>query len=144
MAAGSVCHMSGVRRIVAVLLGAGLVLAPLAATGSPGPGHVRAIVDRYCKPSGEFCTSVERGPGVHLVIATRRYKGPYRLCLKPPRRGFDCGVIKVPMHKHGDGGRVFRSDRTLESQMSHPTHGPYSVKWLAAGSKQGRTLHFRR
>ena len=43
-----------------------------------------AVRDRYCSPTGDYCTSAQRSGGaIKLRLATFSFSGRYRLCVKP-------------------------------------------------------------
>ena len=52
------------------------------------PGAVR---DKYCSPTGDYCTSAVRSSGtVKLRLGTFSFSGRYKLCVKPTTGAQTC------------------------------------------------------
>jgi hypothetical protein len=118
-----------VRPALAAAVAAALVLA-VAASG--------ALRDRYCSPTGDYCTSAERAGGaVKLRLSTFSFSGRYRLCVKPTRRAATCK--RFPLRRRGDQWMS-----AVNWYRNFPSHGPgrYTVTWHYGGVRLGPPLTF--
>jgi hypothetical protein len=114
---------------LAVALAVSLVLAA-AASG--------AYRDKYCSPTGDYCTSAERSGGaVKLRLATFSFSGRYRLCVKPTRRAATCKTF--PLRRRS--GQWVSSVTWYKNFPSHGT-GLYTVTWHYGGVRLGPPLTF--
>jgi hypothetical protein len=115
----------------------GLAVA-LAVSLALAAGASGAFRDKYCSPTGDYCTSAERSGGaVKLRLATFSFSGRYRLCVKPTRRAVTCKTF--PLRR--------RSGQWVSSvtwYKSFPTHGTglYTVTWHYGGVRLGPPLTF--
>lgn len=101
-------------------------------------GASGAVRDRYCSPTGDYCTSALRsGDAVKLRLSTFSFSGRYRLCVKPPGRAATCKSF--PLRP--------RSGMWVSSvtwYRSFPTRGSgrYTVTWHYGGVRLGPPLSF--
>lgn len=117
------------RLAVCVVAGLSLVLAA-AASG--------ALRDRYCSPTGDYCTSAERSAGaVKLRLATFSFSGRYRLCVKPTSRARTCKTF--PLRRRS--GQWVSEVRWYTNFPNHGT-GLYAVTWHYGGVRLGPPLTF--
>lgn len=113
----------------ALAIGASLVLAT-AASG--------AMRDKYCSPTGDYCTSAQRSGGaVKLRLATFSFSGRYRLCVKPTRRAATCKGF--PLRRSGD---LWVSQVTWYKNFPNRGTGLYTVTWHYSGVRLGPPLTF--
>jgi hypothetical protein len=97
-----------------------------------------AVRDRYCSPTGDYCTSSGRVAGaVKLRLSTFSFPGRYRLCVKPASGAQTCKSFLL--HRHGD---VWRSDVTWYRNFPNRGTGLYRVTWHYSGVRLGPTLTF--
>ncbi len=117
------------RIAVCVLVLTSLVLAA-AASG--------ALRDRYCSPTGDYCTSAERSGGaVKLRLSTFSFSGRYRLCVKPTARAQTCKSF--PLLRRGD--QWVSAVRWYKHFPNRGT-GLYTVTWHYGGVRLGPPLTF--
>ena len=65
------------------------------------PGASARYRDRYCSPTGDYCTSAKRQAGaVKLSLSTFSFSGRYRLCVKPTVGAQTCKSF--PLRRGGD------------------------------------------
>lgn len=95
------------------------------------------VVDNYCSPSGDFCTSVEKqDETIKLRIATFSFRGDFDLCVKPDRSEKECR--EFGLHERGDlYARSVNWARKFE-----PGPGRFSATWHVGGKRIGPPLHF--
>jgi hypothetical protein len=118
-----------VRIAAAAIVAASLVLA----AGASG-----ALRDRYCSPTGDYCTAAQRKAGaVKLSISTFSFSGRYRLCVKPTTGAQTCKSF--PLRRRGD---VWRSDVTWYKNFPNRGTGIYRVTWHYGGMRLGPPLGF--
>lgn len=114
---------------LAVALAVSLVLAA-AASG--------ANRDKYCSPTGDYCTSAERSGGaVKLRLSTFSFSGRYRLCVKPTRRAATCKTF--PLRRRS--GQWISAVTWYKHFPNHGT-GLYTVTWRYGGVRLGPPLTF--
>jgi hypothetical protein len=114
---------------LAVALAVSLVLAA-AASG--------AYRDKYCSPTGDYCTSAERSGGaVKLKVSTFSFSGRYRLCVKPTRRAATCKTFPL---RRRNGQWV--SNVTWYKNFPNRGTGLYTVTWHYGGVRLGPPLTF--
>ena len=114
---------------LAVALAVSLVLAA-AASG--------AYRDKYCSPTGDYCTSAERSGGaVKLRVATFSFSGRYRLCVKPTRRAATCKTF--PLRRRNG---LWVSNVTWYTNFPNRGTGLYTVTWHYGGVRLGPPLTF--
>ena len=108
---------------------AALVLAASAA-GAPR--------DKYCSPTGDYCTSALRSGGaVKLRISTFSFSGRYRLCVKPTGRAQTCKSF--PLRRSGD---QWVSELRWYKNFPNKGTGLYTVTWHYGGVRLGPPLTF--
>jgi hypothetical protein len=97
-----------------------------------------AMRDRYCSPTGDYCTSAQRSGGaVKLRLATFSFSGRYRLCVKPIRRAATCKSF--PLRRRGD---QWLSEVTWYKNFPNLGTGLYTVTWHYGGVRLGPPLTF--
>jgi hypothetical protein len=113
------------------LAAAAIVALGLAATASG------AMRDRYCSPTGDYCTSAIRsGSSVTLRLATFSFSGRYRLCVRPAGRAQICKSF--PLRRRN--GRWVSEVRW---QWNFPQgSGLHTVTWHYRGVRLGPPLTF--
>jgi hypothetical protein len=110
------------------------VIASLA-LAAPASGVMR---DKYCSPTGDYCTSAVRSAGaVKLRLSTFSFSGRYRLCVTPTRRAATCKSF--PLRRSGD-----QWVSAVTWYKNFPTHGTgfYRVTWHYGGVRLGPPLTF--
>jgi hypothetical protein len=97
-----------------------------------------ALRDRYCSPTGDYCTSAARSGGaVKLRLGTFSFSGRYKLCVKPSAGAQTCKTFRL----------VRRSGRWV-SEVRWYRHFPnlgtglYTVTWFYRGTRLGPPLTF--
>jgi hypothetical protein len=104
----------------------------LAATASA------ALRDRYCSPTGDYCTSAARSAGaVKLRLATFSFSGRYRLCVKPAARTRTCKSFPL-LRRSG----MWVSEVRWYRQFPNAGSGIYTVTWHYGGVRLGPPLMF--
>jgi hypothetical protein len=97
-----------------------------------------AVPDRYCSPTGDYCTSSGRvADAVKLRLSTFSFWGRYRLCVKPTSGAQTCRSF--PLRRRGD---VWRSDVTWYRNFPNRGTGVYRVTWHYGGVRLGPPLTF--
>ena len=114
------------------LVAVALLLATIASAASA------AYRDRYCSPTGDYCTSATGSGGtVKLRLGTFSFSGRYKLCVKPTSRARVCKTF--PLRR--------RSSRWV-SEVPWYRHFPnagtgiYTVTWFYGGQRLGPPLAF--
>jgi hypothetical protein len=111
-----------------------VVLAALV-LATPASGRPR---DRYCSPTGDYCTSALRKSGaIKLSLSTFSFSGRYRLCVKPTVGAQTCKSF--PLRRDGD---VWRSVVTWHRNFPNKGSGLYRVTWFYGGVRLGPPLTF--
>ena len=122
---------------------AAVVLSGLIAALSFGPKEAQAskVINSYCSPSGDFCQYILRSDGkIKLEMRQFPLRGNYKLCVKPPGRGYTCKSFRWKK-----SGPIFKSTVTLARHFPSKGSGRYKVQWKTAdGFKLGKTLSFRK
>jgi hypothetical protein len=112
-----------------------LLLAVFLGLSATASGAYR---DKYCSPTGDYCTSAERAAGaVKLRLATFSFSGRYRLCVKPTRRVATCKSF--PLRRRGS--QWVSEVRWYKNFPNHGT-GLYTVTWSYGGVRLGPPLTF--
>jgi hypothetical protein len=97
-----------------------------------------AFRDKYCSPTGDFCTSAQRSGGaVKLRLATFSFSGRYRLCVTPTRAASTCKTF--PLRRRG--GQWVSEVRWYKHFPTRGT-GLYRVTWHHGGVRLGPPLTF--
>jgi hypothetical protein len=108
---------------------AALVLAAAA------PGAFR---DKYCSPTGDYCTSAVRSSGtVKLRLATFSFSGRYKLCVKPTTGAQTCK--SYPLRRRSS---QWVSDVVWYRNFPNRGTGVYTVTWSYGGTRLGPPLKF--
>lgn len=100
----------------------------------PAQAGAARVLDSYCSPSGDFCTSVSVVNGrVRLKIGTFSFDGPYMLCVRGPRNK-RCHSFRL---SSGD----IHSDR-VDWAHNFPSGEPgnYHASWRKFGLRLGPIL----
>jgi hypothetical protein len=114
---------------LAAALAVSLVLAAVASGASR---------DKYCSPTGDYCTSSERSGGaVKLRLATFSFSGRYRLCVKPTRGAATCKTF--PLRPRNE---QWVSSVTWYRNFPAYGTGRYTVTWHYGGVRLGPPLTF--
>jgi hypothetical protein len=114
---------------LAVALAASLVLAA---------GASAAPRDKYCSPTGDYCTSALKKAGaIKLTLSTFSFSGRYRLCVKPTGGAQTCKSF--PLRRRGD---VWRSEVTWHKNFPARSTGIFRVTWHYGGVRLGPPLTF--
>lgn len=114
-------------------LAAVTALALVLAAGASG-----AIRDRYCSPTGDYCTSAQKKAGaIKLTLSTFSFSGRYRLCVKPTGAAQTCKSF--PLRRRGD---VWRSEVTWYKNFPNRSTGIFRVTWHYGGVRLGPSLTF--
>jgi hypothetical protein len=96
------------------------------------------VLDSYCSPTGDYCTSViQKHSRVKLHFGAFNFRGRYRVCVRGPHRTRVCHRSKLRRHPHG----VYADQIDWARRFPHRTHGHYHVSWFKHG-KVGPTLKF--
>jgi hypothetical protein len=115
---------------------AGLVVATVALVFAVGAQA--AFRDKYCSPTGDYCTSATRSGGaVKLRLATFSFSGRYRLCVKPSAGTRTCKTFPL-MRRNGQWVSEVRWYRHFPNRGT----GIYTVTWLYGGARLGPPLSF--
>jgi hypothetical protein len=119
-----------VRPALALALLAALVAAPTAGAR-----------ERFCSPSGDYCTSTARINGaVFLRVGTFSFRGRVRICVTDPRSRRTCRSWPL---------RETRAGSFWEAKVrwfrNYPSAGPgrYRVRFLLGTTRLGPDLDFR-
>ena len=130
--------MRGTRRALVPAVLAVALLVPMAA-----PAGAATILDGYCSPSGDYCTSVVKkvsGAIVFKIRAFANYFGQAEACVRRTSRV--CHTVHAREDNHG----LFIW--AIRWQDNYPNQGPgrYNVTWRdkSSGARIGPRLHFMR
>jgi len=99
------------------------------------------VVKSFCSPSGDFCQYIMRKDN-RIKFEMRQFplQGKYRLCVKPPRRGYICKTFRWRK-----SGPIFKSVVDFNRQFPSGRRGRYKVQWRTSdGYKLGKTLSFKK
>jgi hypothetical protein len=112
------------------------VLTVPAAHAAPKPGPGEAI---QCAPGERWCIAVFDSAGRRtLAIYGFDVRGPYRVCVTPPRAHERCKAFTLVPNSGGGAESRIR----LANHFPHARHGRYKARWLYQGKQLGRTLSF--
>jgi hypothetical protein len=118
-------------KLAALLATAAVALALAAAASS-------ASRDRYCSPTGDYCTAATRSAGaVKLRLATFSFSGRYRLCVKPASSAQTCK--RFPLRRRGE---QWVSEVLWYRNFPNRGSGIYTVTWFYGGVRLGPPLKF--
>jgi hypothetical protein len=97
--------------------------------------------ERFCSPTGDFCTSTARIKGaVHLRVGTFSFQGRVRICVTDPRARRTCRSWPL---------RETQAESFWEAKVrwfrNYPSVGPglYRVRFLLGTTRLGPDLDFR-
>jgi hypothetical protein len=117
-------------------IGAAVALAAVAL--SLATAASAASRDRYCSPTGDYCTSATRSSGaVKLRLATFSFSGRYKLCVKPTARARVCKTFPL---RRRSGGWV--SEVPWYRHFANAGTGIYTLTWFYGGQRLGPPLTF--
>jgi|SRR5829696_7256644 len=101
-------------------------------------GAQSAYRDRYCSPTGDYCTSATRSGGaVKLRLATFSFPGRYKLCVKPSAGARTCKTFSLT-RRSGQWVSEVRWYRHFPNRGT----GIYTVTWFYGGTRLGPPLSF--
>ena len=110
----------------AALLGALVLVSPAAAK------------NRYCSPTGDYCTSVARLGGVrYLRIGTFSFRGVVKICVKAPRGAAICHSFRL--YKAGE---IYQVKVIWKRHYPNRGTGAYRVTFFTGPTRLGPTLAF--
>jgi hypothetical protein len=114
--------------VLAFILGA-LALAPAA-----------AAADRYCSPTGDFCTSTRRISGaVYLRLSTFSFSGPVKVCVTEPGGIRQCRTFRLRRR-----GSAWQLNLRWRTYFSPAGPGRYRVAFFLGRTRLGPVLDFRK
>jgi hypothetical protein len=94
--------------------------------------------DKYCSPTGDYCTSALRSGGtVKLRISTFSFSGRYRLCVTPTRGAQTCKSFLLRRR-----GGQWVSEVVWYRNFPNKGTGFYKVTWHYGGVRLGPPLTF--
>ena len=101
-------------------------------------GASGAVRDKYCSPTGDYCTSAQKKAGaIKLTLSTFSFSGRYRLCVKPTGAAQTCKSF--PLRRRGD---QWVSEVRWYQNFPNRGTGLYTVAWLYGGVRLGPPLTF--
>jgi hypothetical protein len=97
-----------------------------------------AYRDKYCSPTGDYCTSAVRSGGaVKLRLATFSFSGRYKLCVRRAGRARTCKTFPL-LRRSGLWVSEVRWYRNFPNQGT----GLYTATWFYGGTRLGPPLRF--
>jgi len=115
-----------------------VALAAFAVTLVFAAGAQSAYRNRYCSPTGDYCTSATPSGGViKLRLATFSFSGRYKLCVKPSTGARTCKTFPL---RRRSGQWV--SEVPWYRQFPNRGTGLYTVTWFYGGRRLGPPLTF--
>jgi hypothetical protein len=112
--------------------------AVVAATLLAAPGEAK-LIDGYCSPTGDYCTSaVDRSGKTFLGITTFSFTGKYRLCTRLEDGG-DPNCKRFRLKKSGD---TFRSFVKFSKHFASHGSDRYCASWHKFGARLGPEVCF--
>lgn len=97
------------------------------------------LVDGYCSPTGDYCTSVvQRSDETFLGISTFSFTGKYTLCTRTAE-GADRECKRFRLHKDGD---MYRSFVKFTAHFSPEGSDRYCASWHKFGTRLGPRVCF--
>lgn len=118
-----------------------IAASPLAAqAGAPS-----RVIDSYCSPSGDYCTSITRSAKGRIVLSLRTFAftDKYKLCVEAPVRqqARECGYWS-PRDK---GNGLYVSNVVMRDHFFFKGPGRYRVTWwYGDGNRLGKPLSFEK
>jgi len=114
---------------------AGLGVALLGALVLVSPA---AAKDRYCSPTGDYCTSVARLGGVrYLRIGTFSFRGLVKICVKAPLGAAVCHSFRLRK-----AGAIYQVKVIWKRHYPNRGTGAYRVTFFTGPTRLGPTLAF--
>lgn len=108
------------------LLGALVLVSPAAAK------------DRYCSPTGDYCTSVARLGGVrYLRIGTFSFTGRVKICVKAPNAANICRSFRLRK-----AGELYQVKVLWKRHYPNRGAGTYRVTFFLGPTRLGPALAF--
>jgi hypothetical protein len=115
------------------LIGLGVALLGALVLVSPA-----AAKDRYCSPTGDYCTSVARLGGVrYLRIGTFSFRGLVKICVKAPRGTAVCHSFRLRK-----AGEIYQVKVIWKRHYPNRGTGAYRVTFFTGPTRLGPTLTF--
>ncbi|HKG11198.1 MAG TPA: hypothetical protein VKB07_11555 [Gaiellaceae bacterium] len=115
-----------------------VALAAVAVTLVVAAGAQSAYRNRYCSPTGDYCTSATpSGGAVKLRLATFSFSGRYKLCVKPSTGVRICKTFPL---RRRSGQWV--SEVLWYRHFPNRGTGLYTVTWFYGGQRLGPPLTF--
>jgi hypothetical protein len=115
-----------------------VALAAVGVTLVFAAGAQSAYRNRYCSPTGDYCTSATPSGGVvKLRLATFSFSGRYRLCVKPSTGARTCKTFPL---RRRSGQWV--SEVAWYREFPNRGTGIYTVTWFYGGQRLGPPLTF--
>src|SRR5688500_17398921 len=120
-------------RTATLAVAAAMATACLAVPGAAGA----RVLDNYCHPTGDYCTSVEKQSGViKLRFLTFSFTGKIEICSQPVGGNKECRDFRL--RRKGDGyGRSVNWERHFGGGA-----GLYKASWYFDGRRLGPGLSF--
>lgn len=112
---------------------------PLAAqAGAPS-----RVLDSYCSPSGDYCTSIARSAKGKIVLGLRSFAftDKYKLCVEAPVRQQprECGYFWTVDRGNG----LYVSNVVMRDHFFFKGAGRYRITWwYGDGNRLGKPLSF--
>ena len=100
------------------------------------------MLDSYCSPSGDYCTSITRSAKGQIVLSLRTFAftDKYKLCVEAPVRR--TARMRVLVAK-GQGQRRLRSNVLMRDHFFFKGPGRYKISWwYGDGNRLGKPLSF--
>jgi hypothetical protein len=115
------------------LIGLGVALLGALVLVSPA-----AAKDRYCSPTGDYCTSVARLGGVrYLRIGTFSFRGVVKICVKAPTDPAVCHSFRFRK-----AGKIYQVKLIWKRHYPHRAAGAYRVTFFTGPTRLGPALTF--
>ena len=115
------------------LAGLGVALLSVLVLASPA-----AAKDRYCSPTGDYCTSVARLGGVrYLRIGTFSFRGLVKICVKAPRGTAACHSFRLRK-----AGEIYQAKVIWKRHYPNRGAGTYRVTFFLGSTRLGPALAF--
>lgn len=115
------------------LIGLGVALLGALVLVSPA-----AAKDRYCSPTGDYCTSVARLGGVrYLRIGTFSFRGLVKICVQAPRGTAACHSFRLRK-----AGEIYQVKVIWKRHYPNRRAGTYRVTFFLGSTRLGPALAF--
>lgn len=101
------------------------------------------VLDSYCSPSGDYCTSITRSAKGQIVLSLRTFAftDKYKLCVEAPVRKEprECGYWWLKDRGNG----VYVSNVLMRDHFFFKGPGQYRITWwYGDGNRLGKPLSF--